>query len=148
MARALLRRIAGCRSGAGTIEVALTLPVIVLVLTGLFDFGSSVMNAMALQSAARAGAQYALARPDDANGIAAVVAAAARLDAASLTITTNSYCECPGRQTVACGGVCAANVQPGRFVSVEVAQPFVGILPYPSFMRPTRLRGSSVMRVG
>src|SRR5689334_20913021 len=103
---AWLARLVRCRAGTATIETAAMLPLFAVLLAGLFDFGTGVMNAMALSAAARAGAQYALTQPTDTAGIAAVVAAATRLDPASLTITATSTCECPGGGSVGCGGSC------------------------------------------
>jgi Flp pilus assembly protein TadG len=142
-----LARVARCRAGAATIETAAMLPLFAVLLAGLFDFGSGVMNAMALSAAARAGAQYALTQPTDQAGIAAVVAAATRLDPTSLTITTSSTCECPGGSSVGCGGTCGPQVLVRRFVSVKVTQPFTTILPYPAFLRPSTLSGSAILRV-
>src|SRR5262249_19028000 len=129
------------------IETAAMLPVFVLVLAGLFDFGTSVLNAIALEAAARAGAQYALTQPTDSSGISAVVSAATRLDATTLTITSSNACECPNGTSVDCSGSCGAGVTLLRFVTIQVTQPFTSILPYPSFMRPTLLTGSAVVRV-
>jgi hypothetical protein len=142
-----LVRLARCRAGTATIETAAMLPLFAVLLAGLFDFGTGVMNAMALSAAARAGAQYALSQPTDTAGIAAVVAAATRLDPASLTITATSTCECPGGGSVGCGGSCGPRTLVHRFVSVRVTQPFTSILPYPGFMRPAHLSGTAVLRV-
>ena len=142
-----LATLARCRSGAATIETAAMLPLFALLLAGLFDFGTGVTNAMALYAAARAGAQYALTQPNDSAGIAAVAAAATRLDPASLTITATSMCECPGGGSVGCGETCGPHVLVHRFVSVRVTLPFTTILPYPGFMRPSQLSGTAVLRV-
>ena len=146
---AWLRRVAGCRSGGAAIETAAMLPVFAVLLAGLFDFGTSVMNAIALQAAARAGAQYALTQPSDTAGISAVVSAATRLDATTLTITSSNACECPNGTSVDCSASsgCGAGVTLLRFVTIRVTQPFTSLLPYPAFMRPTQLSGSAVVRV-
>ena len=123
------------------------LPFLLVLLAGLFDFGASMMNAMALEAAARTGAQYALTQPSDSAGIAAVVQAASRLDASTLTITSSSFCECPDGTSVACTDNCGANGAVLRFVTVQVTQPFTSILPFPAFMRPTQLSGTAVLRV-
>ena len=148
LALAWLRRIGRCRSGTAAIETAAMLPLFAVMLAGLFDFGSSVMNAMALEAAARAGAQYALTQPSDTTGIAAVVSAATRLDATTLTITSSNACECPDGSSVDCtSGTCGAGVTLVRFVTIQVTQPFTSLMPYPSFMRPTQLSGTAVVRV-
>jgi Flp pilus assembly protein TadG len=148
-ARSFLQRVGSCRSGGAAIETATILPFFILLLAGLFDFGSSVMNAMALEAAARAGAQYALTQPTDAAGISAVIQAATRLDASTLTVTSSNACECPNGTTgIDCStGTCGAGVILVRIVTIQVTQPFTSLLPYPAFMRPTQLTGTAVIRV-
>ncbi len=144
---ASLARLARCRSGAAALETAAMLPFFSLLLAGLFDFGTATMDAMALGSAARAGAQYALTQPADTAGIAAVVAAATRLDASALTITATNFCECPDGGSVPCNGTCGPGITVHRFVTIRVTQPFTSLLPYPGFMRPAQLSGTAVLRV-
>jgi Flp pilus assembly protein TadG len=144
----LIARIVRCRRGAAALEFGLALPFLLTLFAGLFDFGSSVMNAMALEAAARVGAQYALTQPTDTAGIAAAVSAGTHLDASTLTISSSSWCECPDGTTVDCtSGTCGTNVVLLRFVTVQVTQPFTSLLPYPAFIRPTQLSGAAVMRV-
>ena len=144
---ASLRLVRACQHGSAAIEFALTMPFLIVLLVGLFDFGASVMNAMALEAAARVGAQYALSQPTDTAGIAAAVSAATRLDPSTLTITSSNFCECPDGSSVACTDSCGTNVIPRRFVTVQVTQQFTSILPYPAFLRPTQLSGAAVLRV-
>jgi Flp pilus assembly protein TadG len=146
--RHVIARIARCRRGAAALELGLALPFLLTLLAGLFDFGSSVMNGMALEAAARVGAQYALTQPTDTAGIAAAVSAGTQLNAATLTITSSSWCECPDGTSADCStGTCGTNILLRRFVTVQVTQPFTSLLPYPAFIRPTQLSGTAVMRV-
>ena len=56
--------------GQSIVEIALLLPVLLLMLLGLVDFGRVYYVMVALKDAAQEGAAYAAARPNDGTGIA------------------------------------------------------------------------------
>ena len=62
--------------GQSIVEIALLLPVLLLMLLGLVDFGRVYYVMVALNDAAQEGAAYAAARPNDGTGIAERAAAA------------------------------------------------------------------------
>ena len=51
------------RDGASAVELAVTLPLLLLVTFGCVDFGRFAYHHLALQNAARAGAEYAVMNP-------------------------------------------------------------------------------------
>jgi uncharacterized membrane protein len=55
--------------GQSLVEVALVLPVIVMMMLGLLDFGRAYYTIVALRDAADEGAAYAAGNPADINGI-------------------------------------------------------------------------------
>ena len=55
--------------GQSLVEAALTLPVLVLLMVGLLDFGRVYYTVVALRDAADEGAVYAAMNPNDLNGI-------------------------------------------------------------------------------
>lgn len=55
--------------GQSVVEFALTLPLLILMLTGLLDFGRAYFVVVMLNDAAAEGAVYAGAVPDDVDGI-------------------------------------------------------------------------------
>lgn len=55
--------------GQSLIEVALALPILVMLLLGLLDFGRAFFTLVALHDAADEGASYASIRPNDLAGI-------------------------------------------------------------------------------
>lgn len=55
--------------GQSLVEFALILPVLVLLLMGVFDFGSAVYAYSVVNSAAREGARFAIAHVDDSAAI-------------------------------------------------------------------------------
>ena len=56
-------------SGQGLAEFAMILPVLVLILMTVFDFGCAVYAYSVVNSAAREGARYALAHPSNSSAI-------------------------------------------------------------------------------
>jgi len=55
--------------GQSLVEVALVLPIILMILLGLLDFGRAYFTLVALHDAADEGASYAPIRPSDVAGI-------------------------------------------------------------------------------
>jgi Flp pilus assembly protein TadG len=75
--------------GQDAAEFALILPILFLILMGMFDMGRAVYYTSTLNSAAREGARYASVHPTDTAGIeAAVDYIAVGIAPDDLTITT------------------------------------------------------------
>ncbi|HEX2947182.1 MAG TPA: TadE/TadG family type IV pilus assembly protein [Clostridia bacterium] len=75
------------QKGQSLVETALMLPVILLLLLGIIDFGLLFNNYMVVSNASREGARTAAIGSTDAQITAAAGNAAASLDPAKLTIT-------------------------------------------------------------
>ncbi len=59
-----------CRErGQATIEFAFVMPLLVLILMGVFDLGGAVYAYNVMSSAAREGARYGIFKPYDSDGI-------------------------------------------------------------------------------
>lgn len=58
------RRMLACRRGASLIEAALILPIVMMFLIGILEYGRYVMMQQVLTNAAREGAHYALAHTE------------------------------------------------------------------------------------
>lgn len=136
--------------GQSIVELALVLPVLMfLVLTGA-DFGRFCYVQIAVNGAARAGAQYAsqsVVAAADSNGIVT----AAKTDGSnipSLTATT-SQCTCaPGSFVPACPtNYCNVDAQ-ATFVEVDTQAPFQTLVHYPGIPASLQLAGKAMMQVG
>lgn len=113
------------RKGVAAAELALIVPVLILLLLGTVDVAGVLYQRMKLDSAARAGVQYALAFPSDSTGITAATRLALP-DWADISVTeAGMTCECAGASAV-CGTSCATPMQ--RFVAVAVSRPFTAQL--------------------
>ncbi len=62
--------------GQSLVEFTLVLPILMMLLLGLLDFGRAFFTLVALHDAADEGATYAAVRPNDVTGIRARAAAA------------------------------------------------------------------------
>lgn len=107
--------------GQSIVEVALVLPLLALLLTGLLDFGRAFFVSVALNDAAAEGAVYAATRPTDTTGITA--RARGSLEGTPL-INQNQV-----QVTVACAGGNCATVTGGSAITVTTSYPFTFITP-------------------
>lgn len=133
----------GAARGAALVELAITLPLLVVILFGTVDFGRVFRNAMIVINAARAGAQYGAQDVGNSGNTPQMVAAAnAVLSANGLTTgpapTASSLCQCvsdAGTFTPTIpANTCTATCTGGHLavsVSVSVTRTFSMLAPYP-----------------
>lgn len=144
-----IRRLRAANEGNALVELALVLPILATLLTGVADFGLMAYDAMALNQAARAGAQYGFTNRTDTSGIQAAVLAASGLSSTKLTVTT-SY-QCYDGTAVAYPTACASadqdNGQTRVYLKVTVTEPYSLILPWPGVTNPTPLTGTAVVPI-
>ena len=77
--------------GQDVVEFALIIPVLFLILMGIFDMGRATFSYTVLLNAAREGARFGVIHPTDSAGIEAKVRdMAVGLDPSTLTVTTTS----------------------------------------------------------
>jgi len=75
------------RSGQSLVETALVLPLLLLLLMGIIDFGLLFNSYLVVSKASREGARHAVTGDTDAQIRAAVCSAASALDLARMDIT-------------------------------------------------------------
>lgn len=144
----LLSRLRALRSeerGVVAIEYALSVPFLLLLLSGAIDLGFALNQSSSLSGAARAGAQYAMRFPSDADGIKDVVTKAVSYDPGSLTVTSKLVCECEDGTAVACTENCGGTA-PYAYVTVSVSKTYSSPLPTAMMLGISTLSSSAVMR--
>ncbi|HYH38550.1 MAG TPA: TadE/TadG family type IV pilus assembly protein [Azospirillum sp.] len=144
---ATLWRLARDRGGNVAVEFALLMPLLVIILTGLVDFGRATYERMALETAARSAVQYARQNPNDTAGITAAALNSGGLDATATVEIPAPFCECPDGTSIGCSTVCPSGDPILRFLSVTVRHDFEPFFPYPGLPSPLALAGSAVIRV-
>lgn len=114
-----------CERGNALVEFAFVLPMMMVVVTGLYSFGITLSNQIALTQATGAGAQYLQTLRGNttdpcADTLTAIQGAAPNLNvsALNLTLTTNGVAatgsSCPGQ---------VSNLKQGQPVSVSATYP-------------------------
>jgi Flp pilus assembly protein TadG len=131
--------------GTFAIEHALVMPFLLLLLSGAIDLGYALNQSSSLSGAARAGAQYAMRFPSDADGIKDVVTKAVSYDPESLTVTSKLACECDDGTAIACTDTCSGTA-PLAYVTVNVSKTYSSPLPTAMMLGLTTLSSSAVMR--
>ena len=136
-----------------SLEFALVVPFLMLLVMGAYDFGRGFMEKQRLNGAARAGAQYALANYNkDTTTLYAGAVQSAHLDAEDpdeiLQVVPNIYCMCLDNTVVTCGvsGSCTGGEVPMRYIEVDVSGPFEFLFDYPMTEGTMTLQGHAEMR--
>jgi Flp pilus assembly protein TadG len=144
--------ICSCASAQSMVELALMMPVLVLLLVVVTDMARAYAVRMALSYGVRAGAQYGAQNRANAVDYAGMEQAACNaMPQVSCTpgVTTMaaSFCQCAGSSSpISCTnpGGCAI-VQ--NFVKVDATSVFTTLVSYPGVPSPINMTATSVMQV-
>ena len=158
--RCIARRRA-CK-GATIAELAVLLPLFIVVLIGAIDLGRAYFDSLSLESAAHAGAQYGVflqSNAADSTGIRAAVlrdlgyggpngTILGTVDSDQVKVSVNRYCNCPDGQVVSCDdGTCDGEIIPRRtYVQVQVDRPFHTLFQYPLVPKDLVMTGNAELR--
>jgi Flp pilus assembly protein TadG len=125
--------LAADRSGNVMLEFALALPILTLLLVGLFDLGSFGLQKSAMLQGARAGAQYAILVCSDSTTCdtqsSNINSTAQGATGLSGVIATNApFCECVTGTTVLCSTTCGTGQTLKRYITVNTTKSFSSAL--------------------
>ena len=140
------------RRGIAALEFALVAPLLLLMILTTYDVATAMWRTTRLELAARTGAQYAFAKPQDSAGIrsAAMSQLAGWSDVA--VASTTMACRCDDGAAVSCAtGTCTSGsivLPPIGTVSITVTQPFQFSSPITAALFPgfSTLRGNVELR--
>jgi Flp pilus assembly protein TadG len=142
-AKALLRGTAG----QALVELALSLPILMLIMVGITDFGRYSYAAIEVSNAAHAGVQYGAQNHATASDTLGMQVAAIE-DAANLTgmtATPSHFCACSDGTSSNCtAGSCTGSTRMIEFVQVNTAATINPIFQYTSTLT---LNGQAILRV-
>lgn len=99
------------KHASAVVELAIAVPVMVLLAIGVFDLGRILVTAVTVANAARAGAVYGTRNNSTAGDTAAINQAARddALDLGAISVTSRSFCRCYAGEVADCGaGDCGA----------------------------------------
>jgi Flp pilus assembly protein TadG len=135
------------RRAQSTVELALLLPLVALVMVAAADFARVYYMSTALVSAARAGVQYGAQSTTAASDTAGIKQAALN-DASNLTgvtATASNFCQCPPSTShVSCSSTCSAGMD--MYVQVNTSAAFQTLVNYPGIPSTVTLNESALMR--
>ena len=142
----------GPRSDAGTslIEMAVVLPLLVLMVLGVADFGRMLYHAITLSHAARAGAAYGAQGNGFAGSVAGIqqAAEAEAQNISPIVVTSERLCECTGGASVSCTtSSCGGYGAPRAFVEVTATQTFTTLVAYPGIPDTVPLSRTAKVRL-
>src|SRR5262249_3195882 len=156
-----LRNLFGDRSGAASIEFAITAPLLLALLAGTADIGLMANDVTVLDSAVRAAAQYARSSAFDSDGVspdpniqAIIRAYSTKTSSATVTYappsnTSQSYpfCECDDGTSISCStGTCTSGGV-HKYVTVTASISYSPIVPFSGFVLPSTIRSTVTQRV-
>lgn len=141
-------------------ELAVSLPILALILVGTIDFGRAFRLAMVVTEAARAGAQYgsySLIRSVDSPGMVAAANAVLTANGLSPGATASYTCSClddltgdligtPSSASCTAVPACAAGNHLAVDVTVTVTQTFSLSNPFPGIPDGLTIARSAAMR--
>lgn len=144
-----LKRALSGSEGASFVELALVLPVFLLMLVPVVDLGRGFYAAIEVASAAHSGAIYGLENPTDADGmIQAAKAGASNLS--NVTATATYGCECSdGTSAVAsCTSTPTCTHNYVTYVDVSVTSPYSTVFGYPGLPSSMNITREIRLRAG
>jgi Flp pilus assembly protein TadG len=140
----------GVEGGQSLVELALVLPLLLLLLVGTIEIGRFAYYSILVSNAARAGAQYgaqSLVTAADATGM---TNAAQNDGLPGLLVTPTQLCGCTGAGLGACGTIppaCVAPNHPLVYVQVTASGTFSSLFSYPGLPPTFAITSTEKMRV-
>jgi Flp pilus assembly protein TadG len=139
------------QSGQAMVELTLLSPVLFLLALGVADFGRVFYRTIAVNNAARAGAQYAVREKyTDLAGIQNAAVQDANLTGFTGSgVTSSYYCQCPGTTghlVCVASLTCAGGAPPELYVRVDTSFTFTTLVNYPGVPHSTTLAGRAILR--
>jgi Flp pilus assembly protein TadG len=142
------------RAGTATLELALLLPLLLLIALGAIDFGRVFYMSVEVANAARAGVQYgaqSTVTSQDYTGMENAAKNDAPDIAGQMTATATRWCECAGSSTTfTCTSTpCSLSVPttPEIYVQVNTQATFNTMVKYPGIPTTITLSKQAIMRV-
>jgi Flp pilus assembly protein TadG len=120
------------RRGIASLEFAMTMGAIIVIVLGTYDVGNYVLQEMKLTEAVDVGGQYAVSYPADTNGMKTAVAAALPASwTVAATPVMNCKCATGGTETDAdCTvmPVCPLGQTTERFITITLTRAYSPLL--------------------
>ena len=148
-AQKLIRSLRDSVEGSGLVELALVMPVFMLLAAGAVDFGRAYCVAVEVAGAAEAGALYGVQNPTDVSGMENASQNDAP-DLSGISATAVYGCECPdgSSASVSCSSPPTCTGSYVNYVDVTATAPYAPILNFPGVPPAGSFQGKARMRIG
>lgn len=135
--------------GQALVELALALPVMLLLLGAVIDGGRLMFASITVAGAARAGAMYGAQNAATANDAAAMQQAALNdgANVTGLSATASHFCKCPNGSIITCGTGTCTNATPLLYVQVQAQAAFIPLMTYGGLFASVQLSSTAIMQV-
>jgi Flp pilus assembly protein TadG len=140
-------------AGQAFVELALILPIFILLMVGAAEVGRLVYASIEVSNAARAGVAYGAQNHNTASDTANIQLAAQQ-DAPDITSLTTPVvtqsCSCTDGTTISCANAGTTCLSPARiieYVQVQTSAPVNTAFHFPGIPSSVTLRGYAIMRV-
>jgi Flp pilus assembly protein TadG len=145
--RSALARLRSNDQGGAMLELAVVLPVLMLIAIGVMDYGRVYYTSVAVSNAARAGAEWgAIDSGHQANSTAIQnFAKLDGVDAGTITVTSQQICKC-GSTTVGCTSTCSG-LAPNVWIEVTASKSVPMLLKYPGLATTISVSRTATFRL-
>jgi Flp pilus assembly protein TadG len=134
-------------SGGAILELAIAIPVLLLLALGVAGYARVYYTGITVASASRAGAQFgSFANPP---GDSVSMRVSAQNDAGTMTldtVTSGRFCTCEDGTSVACAGSCGAYGAPRAYDSVRVVKMVPLLFSYLGLPTTVKVARTPIMR--
>jgi len=153
LSRHRVRARRGALRGAVAVELAIVIPVLMLLFVGAFDYARLSNWALIVASASRAGAQFGAQSESNAADTATI---STRVQAAAQSIggvdpvtasTARMFCRCVDVLMTNCNQSCATTGGKSIFIEVTASKTFVPTIPYPGLPASVALSTRTEFRI-
>ncbi len=136
-------------SGQAFVELALSMTILVLLLTGAAEFGRLAYAGIEVSNAARAGVGYGAQNHITASDNAGMQSAATNdgSNVAGLTATATHFCSCSNGNASTCAPTDCAGARIIEYVQVNTTASVDPLFHVPGLPRTYTLNGQAIMRV-
>lgn len=147
----MFRRFTRARRASAAVEFAIVGPLLLLLATGIYDYGTAMWQKMQVANAARVGAAYVTTTGWNAAAVTLAVQGATGLAGITASPAPTQACGCPdaarGIVAAACGSACASGDLASNYVTVHATKTYTFATPIPGRAGTATLRSTAVARV-
>jgi len=137
-------------SGLAATEFAIAGPVLVLMMICVMDLGLGIYRKMQVQSAAQAGAQYAMIHGFNESAVLSAVASATTFSGINASPAPSQFCGCISNNrisSISCSSTCSGGSSPGTYVTVSTQGTYNTIISYPVLPTSYNFVAQSTVRI-